>query len=102
MPVRVMRQSLRVSLGAVVLALAPLAAVIFALFNSAERSLFEVGYDGVDGLDTDHCIQASRVSPSSPATRAGIRPGDVLLTINSAHGARAAEVARRLDRAGRR
>jgi len=79
-----MRQNLRVSLGAVVLALATLAAVIFALINFDQRSRFEVVYDGVAWLDTDHGIQASRISPNSPATRAGIRPGDVLLTINSA------------------
>jgi len=95
-----MRQNLRVSLGAVVLALATLAAVIFALINFDQRSRFEVVYDGVAWLDTDHGIQASRVSSNSPATRAGIRPGDLLLSINSAPVRRAAEVARRLDRAG--
>ncbi len=41
-----MRQNLRVSLGAVVLALATLAAVIFALINFDQRSRFEVVYDG--------------------------------------------------------
>jgi two-component system NtrC family sensor kinase len=95
-----MRQNLRVSLGAVVLALATLAAVIFALINFDQRSRFEVVYDGVAWLDTDHGIQANRVSPNSPATRAGIRPGDVLLTINKAPIARAAQVAQRLERAG--
>ncbi len=95
-----MRQNLRVSLGAVVLALATLAAVIFALINFDQRSRFEVVYDGVTWLDTDHGIQASQVSPNSPATRAGIRPGDTLLNFNSAPITRAAEVARRLERAG--
>src|SRR5713226_4124207 len=95
-----MRQNLRVSLGAVVLALATLAAVIFALINFDQRTRFEVVYDGVAWLDTEHGIQASRVSPNSPATRAGVRPGDVLLTINRSPVKRAAEVARRLDRAG--
>src|SRR5258706_5391311 len=95
-----MRKNLRVSVGAVVLALATLAAVIFALINFDQRSRFEVVYDGVAWLDTDHGIQASRGSPNSPATRAGIRPDDVLLTINSAPVTRAAEVARRLGRAG--
>ena len=95
-----MRQNLRVSVGAVVLALATLAAVIFALINFDQRSRFEVVYDGVAWLDTDRGIQASHVSPNSPATRAGIHPGDILLRINSAPIARAAEVARRLDRAG--
>src|ERR1700732_1845842 len=95
-----MKQNLRVSLGAVVLALATLAAVIFALINFDQRSRYEVVDDGVPWLDTDHGIQASRIAPNSPAPRAGIRPGDVLLTINTAKVTRAAEVARRLDRAG--
>jgi two-component system NtrC family sensor kinase len=95
-----MRQSLRVSVGAVVLALATLAALIFALLNFDQRSRFELVDDGVAWLDTDHGIQAWHVSPNSPASRAGIRPGDVLLTINGATIKRATEVARRLDRAG--
>jgi len=49
-----------------VLALATLAAVIFALINFDQRSRFEVVYDGVAWLDTDHGIQASRISPNSP------------------------------------
>src|SRR3989442_11722075 len=60
-----MRQNLRVSLGAVVLALATLAAVIFALINFDQRTRFEVVYDGVAWLDTDHGIQASRVDRKS-------------------------------------
>jgi hypothetical protein len=36
-----MRQSLRVSVGAVVLALATIAALIFALLNFQQRRLFE-------------------------------------------------------------
>src|SRR5260370_24144715 len=95
-----MRQNLRVSLGAVVLALATLAAVIFALINFDQRTRFEVVYDGVAWLDTEHGIQPSGVPPNSPATRAGIRPGDVLLPINRSPVQRAAEVARRLARAG--
>ena len=37
-----MKQSFRVSLGAVVLALATLAAVIFALLNFDQRARFEI------------------------------------------------------------
>jgi two-component system NtrC family sensor kinase len=95
-----MKQNLRVSLGAVVLALATLAAIIFALINFDQRSRYEVVYDGVAWLDTDHGIQARQVSPSSPASRAGIRVGDVLLTFNGAPISRAAQIAQRLDRAG--
>jgi two-component system, NtrC family, sensor kinase len=95
-----MKQSLRVSLGAVVLALATLAAVIFALLNFDQRSRYEVVYDGVTWIDTDHGVQARHVTPNSPATRAGIRAGDILLTFNGVPATKATDVARRLDRAG--
>ncbi len=95
-----MKQNLRVSLGAVVLALATLATMIFALLNFDQRSRFELVDDGVAWLDTDHGIQAWQVSPNSPAARAGIRPGDVLLTLNGAPLTRAVQVTNRLTRAG--
>jgi two-component system NtrC family sensor kinase len=95
-----MRQNLRVSVGAVVLALATLAAVIFALLNFDQRSRFDLVDDGVAWLDTNHGIQAWKVSPNSPAARAGLRAGDILLTINSATVTRAVQVHNRLMRAG--
>ena len=95
-----MKQNLRVSLGAVVLALATLAAVTFALLNFDQRNRYEVVYDGVTWFDTDHGIQVRHVAPNSPASRAGIRVGDILLTFNGVPASRATEVARRLDRVG--
>jgi two-component system NtrC family sensor kinase len=95
-----MRQNLRVSVGAVVLALATLAAVIFALLNFDQRSRFDLVDDGVAWLDTDHGIQAWQVSPNSPAARAGIRAGDILRTINGIAVTRAVHVPSRLMRAG--
>lgn len=47
-----MKQTLRVSLGAVVLALATLAAVIFAWLNFIQRQTYESPDDGVAWLDT--------------------------------------------------
>ena len=67
-----MKQNLRVSLGAVVLALATLAAVIFAFLNFQQRSKFELVDDGVAWLDTDHGIEAWKVTKGSPAALAGI------------------------------
>src|SRR5467141_131091 len=95
-----MKQNLRVSLGAVVLALATLAAMTFALLNFDQRARYELAYDGVAWLDTDHGVLAKQVSSNSPATRAGIHANDVLLSINGARVTRATEIARRLDRAG--
>jgi two-component system, NtrC family, sensor kinase len=95
-----MKQNLRVSLGAVVLALATLAAVIFALLNFDQRNRYEPVYDGVTWFDTERGVQARHVSPNSPASHTAIHTGDVLLEFNGAPISRATEVTRRLDRAG--
>jgi two-component system, NtrC family, sensor kinase len=95
-----MKQNLRVSLGAVVLALATLAAVIFALLNFDQRTRYDQAYDGVTWIDTDHGVQARQVAPNSPASYTAIRAGDILLAFNGAPITRATEVVRRLDRAG--
>ena len=77
-----MKQNLRVSFGAVLLALATIAAMIFAFLNFEQRSRFEYPDDGVAWWDTDHGVEARYLSQNSPADRAGIRPGDRILEIN--------------------
>jgi len=95
-----MKQNLRVSLGAVILALATLAAVVFAWLNFVQRSRYDVVDDGVAWTDGDRGIEAWRVSPDSPASVAGIRAGDILLAIDEQGVPSAAHVTRRLYRAG--
>jgi two-component system, NtrC family, sensor kinase len=95
-----MKQSLRVSVGAVVLALATIAAFVFGLLNFQQRRLFEYPDDGVAWLDTDHGVEAWKIASDSPAAAAGIRPGDILLTLNDAAISRASQVQPRLWRAG--
>jgi len=95
-----MRQNLRVSLGAVVLALATLAAMIFAWLNFVQRETFESPDDGVAWLDTNHGAQAWKVAPNSPAARAGIRPGDLVVGINGIPVTTQVQVTRRLWHAG--
>src|SRR3984893_9762611 len=95
-----MKQNLRVSLGAVVLALATLAAVIFAWINFRQRETYEVPDDGVAWLDTSHGAQAWKLAPNSPAARAGIRPGDLLIAINGARVDTQVQVTKRLWRSG--
>src|SRR6202521_3233419 len=94
-----MKQNFRVSLGAVVLALATLAAMIFALLNFDQRSRFESPDDGVAWLDTDHGVQAWQVAPNSPAARSGILAGDHLVAINGSSVTSAVQVTKRLWRA---
>ena len=95
-----MKQNLRVSVGAVVLALATLAAMIFAWLNFIQRSEFESPDDGVVWLDTPQGVQAHQVSPNSPAARAGVREGDRLTAINGIPVTRQVQVTKRLWRAG--
>jgi PAS domain S-box-containing protein len=95
-----MKQTLRVSLGAVVLALATLAAVIFAWLNFVQRETFESPDDGVAWLDTAHGAQAWKLALNSAAARAGLRPGDILESINGVPVRTQVQVTQRLWRAG--
>jgi two-component system, NtrC family, sensor kinase len=96
-----MKESLRVSVGAVVLALATLAAVIFAWLNFLQRSRYDLVDDGVAWTDTNTgAIEAWKVTPGSPGAAAGIRPGDQLVAINDVPVPNETNVAQRLFRAG--
>jgi len=95
-----MRQNLRVRVGAVVLALATLAAIVFAWLNFLQRSRYDLVDDGVAWTDGEAGVEAWKVAADSPASAAGIHPGDTLLTINDVPVSKAANVARRLYRAG--
>ena len=95
-----MKQNLRVRVGAVVLALATITAVVFAILNFDQRNRYDVAYDGVMWIDTDHGIQALHVAHRSPADGAGIRIGDIFLAFNGIPTTRATDVARQLDHAG--
>jgi two-component system NtrC family sensor kinase len=98
--VRVMKENLRVSLGAVVLALATLAAMIFAFLNFEQRGFFESPDDGVAWSDSEHGVRAWKVTPNSPAAIAGIREGDQLIAFDDVAMTRAAQVTNRLWRSG--
>ncbi len=95
-----MNESLRMRLGAVVLAVLTLAAIVFAALNFQQRNRFTLPDDGVSWLDTPAGVQAWHVVTDSPAARAGIKSGDVLKAINGASIPRATRVTRQLVRAG--
>src|SRR5215831_3796297 len=95
-----MRQKLRVRVGAVVLALTTLAAIIFSWYNFVQRSRYDVVDDGVAWTDGPAGVEAWKITADSPGSAAGIRSGDVLTAINDVPLAKAADVARRLYRAG--
>ena len=71
-----MNDSLRMRLGAVVLAVLTLAAVIFAVLNYQQRSRYILPDDGVTWMDSPQGVVAWHVVGDSPASRAGIKQGD--------------------------
>src|SRR2546430_6941343 len=86
--------------GAVVLAIATMAAIVFALLNFDQRARFESPDDGVSWRDTDHGIVAQQVLASSPAEKVGIHAGDRLLEVSGVTVYRALDVTKKLWHAG--
>ena len=95
-----MKNSLQTRLTAILLGLLTVAAVVFGLLNFRQRNQFALPDDGVTWLDTSPGVQAWRVQPASPAARAGVRPGDIVVEINGTRISRAPQVAQELWRAG--
>src|SRR5215472_114168 len=89
-----MEERLRTKLGAVILALATLAAVIFAFLNFRQSSRFVSPSDGVTWIDSDHGVVALHVVPDGPADRAGIQRGDQVRTVRGSPIYRATDVTR--------
>ncbi len=90
------RENVWLRLGAVVLATLTLAAVIFGIINFQQRLLFDAPDDGVSWLDSPQGVHALYVARSSPGERAGIKPGDQLISINGAPVHRAVDATKRL------
>jgi two-component system, NtrC family, sensor kinase len=92
--------SLLIRLGAAILALATLTAVVFGVINFQQRTMFATPDDGVSWIEGQSGVVAWHISPHSPAANAGIRVNDRILAINNApiHGA--IDVTKRLWRIG--
>src|SRR5215470_17842393 len=106
-----LKQSLRASVGsvlvavgtrvgAVVLAIATMAAIVFAILNFDQRARFESPDDGVSWRDTNRGVEAWLIAPNSPAQKAGIQPGDQLLEINGTSITSQIQATKKLWRAG--
>ncbi len=95
-----MNESLRMRLGAVILALLTVAAVIFAVLNLQQRSRFVVPDDGITWMDSPQGVVAWHVVADSPGSRAGIKQGDYVQSVRSVVIYRATDVARVLWRVG--
>src|ERR1700723_1153177 len=87
-------------LGAVVLAVVTLAAVIFAVLNYQQRSRYILPDDGVTWMDSPQGVVAWHVVADSPAARAGIKQGDYVVSVRGYSIHRATDVTRVLFRVG--
>ena len=92
--------NLRVRLGAAVLALATLAAIVFGIINFQQRAMFTAPDDGVSWIEKQSGVAAWHVSPNSPAANAGLRAGDQVLAINDSPIHSPIDVTKRLWRVG--
>jgi PAS domain S-box-containing protein len=84
----------------VVLALLTVAAIVFGIINFQQRLSFQVPDDGVTWEDGQQGVVARLVASDSPAERAGIVSGDVLLSIDGKPIQRAVDVTKYLWRVG--
>src|ERR1700691_2530767 len=95
-----MNDSLRMRLGAVVLALLTPSAIVFAFLNFQQRSRFVLPDDGVTWLDTQQGVIAWHVVADSPAAKAGIKQGDVVSAVRGVTIHRSTDVTRVLFHVG--
>src|SRR6202161_1629634 len=95
-----MKDSLRMRLGAVILALLTLAAIVFAVLNFQQRSLYVLPDDGVTWMDSPQGVAAWHVVADSPGAKAGIRQGDIVETVRGMTIRRAVDVTRVLFHVG--
>ncbi len=89
-------QGIGARFGTLALVLLTLAAVIFGIINFQQRLSFQVPDDGVSWMDSGGGVEAIFVAPNSPGERAGIKAGDVILSIDCQPVGRAVEVVKRL------
>jgi two-component system, NtrC family, sensor kinase len=82
--------------GAIVLVFLTAAAVVFGIINFQQRLSFDVPSDGVSWTDSDWGTVAVFIAPNSPGERAGLKPGDVLISIDGQPVGRAIDVVKRL------
>jgi two-component system, NtrC family, sensor kinase len=81
-------------------ALLTAALVVFAVLNFEQHRRFQLPDDGVSWTDSAQGVRAWIVQPGSPAERAGIREGDLLLSIDGTPEHKSAEVVRQIYASG--
>jgi two-component system, NtrC family, sensor kinase len=95
-----MKNAAQTRILAVVLALATVAACVLAAMNFEHENGLEVPTDGVWWVEANGGLRAERVPADSPGNRAGIRAGDILITVNDQPTTRVASLGREMFRSG--
>ncbi len=95
-----MKDAFQTRVLAVVLAIATVAAAVFAILNLRQEMDFEVPNDGVWWMEAHGGLRAEQVPTDTPAYRGGIRKGDILQAVNEHPSPRLALYERELFRSG--
>ena len=85
---------------AVLLSLLTVAAIVFAAFNFKSEKNYPVPFDGVMWVERGGHLVADQIDPSGPGIKAGIKPGDQLLSVNGREITSTAGLQQQLFRAG--
>jgi two-component system, NtrC family, sensor kinase len=95
-----MKNAVQTRVLAIVLALATVAACVLAAFNFQQENSFDVPTDGIWWIEASGGLRAERVPADSPGHRAGIRTGDILVSIDDQPTPRVAPLTREMFRSG--
>jgi PAS domain S-box-containing protein len=95
-----MPKDLQTRFFAVFLGLISVAAVVFAWINFQKSNGFPTPTDGVWWMESGNHLQAQRVDPDSPGEKAGVKHGDLLLSVDSRPISNVGSLERQLYRVG--
>ncbi len=95
-----MARDLQARFFAVILALASVAAIVFAWINFQKEHEFFTPYDGVWWMEDGGHLLAQRVDTNGPGEKAGIKIGDRLISVDSHDVSNVGSLERQLYRTG--
>jgi len=95
-----MKDASQTRILAIVLAVATVAACVLAAMNFDRESGFDVPTDGIWWVESGAGLRAERVPTLSPGHRAGIRTGDILVSVNDQPTPRVAPLTREMFHSG--
>ena len=85
---------------AVLLSLLTVAAIVFAGLNFKSEKNYPVPFDGVMWIERGGHLVADQIDPEGPGAKAGIKPGDELLSVNGRDITSTSVLQQQLFRAG--